>query len=152
MSDPIVKIREEYRKMLKRWEDGDFYYHFKAFIKNYAKTGWPRYGSIKEAVCAVLTLSRMGLPITTPLMAALLNSEKELRRAEFDAREKLFYLASYGIIEPAEIAKTSGGWFARRFKVTKAFLEAMYLPLQREVAEEAVGELSAEGTAGSGAP
>jgi len=139
-TDLMARIREEYKRMLERWESGNLYYHFKTFIKNYAKTGWLRYGSVKEAVCAILALSRLGLPITTPLVAALLMSGKELAKAEVEAREKLFYLASYGIIEPAEVSRTSRGWFVRRFKVSKTFLEVMYLPLTKTLgSEEASG-------------
>jgi len=55
------RLKDEYRRMLDLWESGRIFYHFKAFIKKYAKTGWVRYDLIKEPLCAVLALSRLGI-------------------------------------------------------------------------------------------
>ena len=59
-------LRREYEAMLRRWENGEFYYRLRFYMKHYAHKSWIRYGRIKETVCAVLALSRMGLPITVP--------------------------------------------------------------------------------------
>jgi len=124
--DELVSIlRREYRSMLRRWENGEFYYRLKFYMKHYAHKSWIRYDRIKEMVCAVLALSRVGLPITVPSVIAVLNGTCN----EHEVYQKLMYLASYNILEPTSLLKSGNGRYLRGFKLTPQFVESVYTPI-----------------------
>jgi len=105
--------------MLKRWDSGSLFFHFLSFVKKFAKKGWIRSKRHRKPICAVLALSRCGLPISSPFVAYLTGLPIEKSYAE------LVYLASYGVIEPKGLR-----WKERNFKVSETFIRYMYRPLR----------------------
>jgi len=81
---------------------------------------------MKESVCAVLALSRVGLPIATPTVNYLIGY------GENEAYQRMLYLSSYHIIEPTEAMRTGSGGHARCFRLTSKFIETVYSPLKEE--------------------
>ena len=126
--DLVSMLRREYRAMLRRWENGEFYYRLKFYMKHYAHKSWIRYDRIKEMVCAVLALSRMGLPITVPSVNTVLNGSSD----EHEVYQKLMYLASYNILEPISLLKSDNGRYLRGFKLTPQFVESVYTPIMEQ--------------------
>ena len=127
--DEIVSIlRREYKAMLRRWENGEFYYRLRFYMKHYAHKSWIRYETIKNAVCAVLALSRIGLPITVPSVSVALNGA----HSEQEIYQKLMYLASYNVLEPISLLKSGNGRYLRGFKLTPQFIESVYTPLMEQ--------------------
>ena len=130
--DVLDRVKAEYNRMIERWETSGLYFHLRYYMKKYARTSWVRYGKLKDAVCAVLALSRLGLPISTPTVNFL------LERSEQEVYQKLMYLASYNILEPVKAGRSRRGRYTRTFKLTKRFVEAVYKPLaELEKKEEA---------------
>lgn len=115
-----VRLDAEYRKMLRRWENGGLYWHFKGFIRKFAKTRWVPFDIIKKSVCACLALSRLGLPITTAAVAHLTNTSIN------DAHHRLIYLTSYHVLLPTETQQHKRAWTLRGFRVSPGFLEHTY--------------------------
>lgn len=115
-------MRREYAEMKSRWEAGELYYRLRFYMKHYAHKSWIRYERMRGMVCAVLALSRMGIPITVPLVNVIL--EGELREQE--VYQKLMYLASYNILEPISLLKSGSGRYLRGFKLTTQFVESVY--------------------------
>jgi len=126
--DLVSMLRCEYRAMLRRWENGEFYYRLKFYMRHYAHKSWIRYDRIKETVCAVLALSRMGLPITVPSVNTVLNGSSD----EHEVYQKLMYLASYNILEPISLLKSDNGRYLRGFKLTPQFVESVYTPIMEQ--------------------
>jgi len=127
--DELVSIlRREYKAMLRRWENGEFYYRLRFYMKHYAHKSWIRYETIKNTVCAVLALSRIGLPITVPSVSVVLNGT----RSEQEIYQKLMYLASYNVLEPISLLKSGNGRYLRGFKLTPQFIESVYTPLMEQ--------------------
>ena len=121
-------LRREYEAMLRRWENGEFYYRLRFYMKHYAHKSWIRYETIKNTVCAVLALSRIGLPITVPSVSVVLNGT----RSEQEIYQKLMYLASYNVLEPISLLKSGNGRYLRGFKLTPQFIESVYTPLMEQ--------------------
>jgi len=127
--DELVSIlRREYKAMLRRWENGEFYYRLRFYMKHYAHKSWIRYETIKNTVCAVLALSRIGLPITVPSVSVVLNGA----RSEQEIYQKLMYLASYNVLEPISLLKSGNGRYLRGFKLTPQVIESDYTPLMEQ--------------------
>ena len=127
--DELVSIlKREYKAMLRRWENGEFYYRLRFYMKHYAHKSWIRYETIKNTVCAVLALSRIGLPITVPSVSVVLNGT----RSEQEIYQKLMYLASYNVLEPISLLKSGNGRYLRGFKLTPQFIESVYTPLMEQ--------------------
>lgn len=121
--DVLDRVKAEYNRMIERWETSGLYFHLRYYMKRYAHRSWVRYGKLKDAVCAVLALSRLGIPISTPTVNFL------LERGEQEVYQKLMYLASYNILEPVKASRSRRGRYIRTFKLTKQFVEAVYKPL-----------------------
>ncbi|MHA1216740.1 MAG: hypothetical protein ACTSPX_05410 [Candidatus Thorarchaeota archaeon] len=97
-------------------------------MKHYAHKSWIRYETIKDTVCAVLALSRIGLPITVPSVSVVLNGV----HSEQEIYQKLMYLASYNVLEPISLLKSGNGRYLRGFKLTPQFIESVYTPLMEQ--------------------
>ena len=137
--DELVSIlRREYKAMLRRWENGEFYYRLRFYMKHYAHKSWIRYETIKNTVCAVLALSRIGLPITVPSVSVVLNGT----RSEQEIYQKLMYLASYNVLEPISLLKSGNGRYLRGFKLTPQFIESVYTPLMEQERKLEMGEVA----------
>ena len=121
----VAALRREYGEMRRRWENGEFYYRLRFYTKHYAHKSWIRYAKMKNVVCAVLALSRMGIPITVPSVSAVLNGAC----SEQEAYQKLMYLASYNILEPISLLRSGCGRYLRGFKLSPRFVEAVYTPI-----------------------
>ena len=137
--DELISIlRREYKAMLRRWENGEFYYRLRFYMKHYAHKSWIRYETIKNTVCAVLALSRIGLPITVPSVSVVLNGT----RSEQEIYQKLMYLASYNVLEPISLLKSGNGRYLRGFKLTPQFIESVYTPLMEQERKLEMGEVA----------
>ena len=134
----VSMLRREYEAMLRRWENGEFYYRLRFYMKHYAHKSWIRYARIKETVCAALALSRMGLPITVPSVSAVLNGAC----SEQEAYQKLMYLASYNVLEPISLLKSGNGRYLRGFKLTSQFVKAVYTPIMEQERKLEMGEVA----------
>jgi len=118
----LAFIKREYAEMQKRWSDGVIFYRLKFFLKHYAYSSWIRFEKIQDILCAVLALSRAGIPITMPSVAYVVKN----RRSEQEIYQKLMYLASYNIIEPISHLRSETGRYVRGFKLTPQFIESVY--------------------------
>lgn len=127
--EAVNRLRQEYQHMLELWESGTIFYHFKAFIKKYAKAGWIRYNLVKEPLCAVLALSRLGFPISTASVSFLLGVGDRSKTGR-TAYQRLTYLASYNVLEPTGVLKSESGAAIRVFKLTPVFIKTAYRPLK----------------------
>lgn len=135
-------LKREYEIMLQRWEGGTLYYRLKFYMKHYAYKSWIRYEEIKEMICAVLALSRIGLPITVPFVRAVLDGAHD----EQEIYHKLMYLASYNILEPVKLLKSNSGRYLRGFKLTPHFIKSVYTPItEQEKRLETEGKVSRHG-------
>ena len=129
--DLVSLLRREYEAMLQRWENGEFYYRLRFFMKHYAHKSWIRHAKIKETVCAILALSRIGLPITVPSVSVVLDGVC----SEQEVYQRLMYLASYNILEPISLLKSSRGRYLRGFKLTPQFIKSVYTPIVEQEKE-----------------
>jgi len=134
----VSMLKREYKAMLRRWESGKLYYRFRFYMKHYAYKSWIRYEGIKEMICAALALSRIGLPITIPLVSTVLNG----KRNEQEIYQKLMYLASYNILEPISLLKSDNGRYLRGFKLTPQFIKSVYTPITEQERKLEVGEIA----------
>jgi len=130
-------LRREYEDMLRRWESGEFYYRLRFFMKHYAHKSWIQHAKIKETICAILALSRIGLPITVPSVSAVLDGVC----SEQEVYQRLMYLASYNILEPISLLKSSRGRYLRAFKLTSQFIKSVYTPIVEQEKEMEMGEV-----------
>jgi len=124
----ISRIKAEYNKLIKLWETGRLYFHTTAFMRKFAKKGWLRQLK-KENVCAVITMSRLGIPITFPTFKwfreAIINKEISDRRS----RDIISYLATYSILTPIAPLNPDNSLKkrpARRFKLSSQFINYLY--------------------------
>jgi len=112
------KLKEEYKDMVDRWERGDLYYHLKQYIRTYTK--YPVKAGLKKYICAVLAIARVGLPITSTLLAWLTGVKIDAAHSE------LKHLASLKILESMPTSKK-----LRKYKLTKGFISAVYSKLSK---------------------
>ena len=53
----VSMLRREYEAMLRRWENGEFYYRLRFYMKHYAHKSWIRYARIKETAVSYTHLT-----------------------------------------------------------------------------------------------
>ena len=134
----VSLLRREYEAMLRRWENGEFYYRLRFYMKNYAHKSWIRYERMKDTVCAILALSRMGVPITVPSVSVVLKGTC----SEQEVYQKLMYLASYNILEPISLLRSGSGRYLRGFKLTPQFVESVYTKIVEQERKLEMGEVA----------
>jgi len=110
------KLKEEYRRMMDRWECGSLYYHVKQYVKTYTK--YPVKAGVKKYISAVLAVARVGLPITSSLIAWLTNVSIDAAHSE------LKHLTSLKILESMFTKEK-----LRKYKLTRDFINAVYIKL-----------------------
>jgi len=111
-----LKLKQEYKSMTDRWERGDLYYHLKQYIRTYTK--YPVKAGLKKYICTVLAIARVGLPITSSLVAWLANVKIDAAHSELE------HLTSLNIVDPVPTKEK-----LRKYKLTKDFINAVYTKL-----------------------
>lgn len=122
----MERLRAEYERMIDRWETGGLFWHFKVYLKKFSKKHWVRHASThyKKPVCAILALSRLGLPITSTAIQDITEMDP------YDAYARLLYLSSYGILEPTKPTRFHGAKSLRAYKINPGFLTYVYRALK----------------------
>ncbi len=113
------KALEEYRRVLREWETGRFYYRFREYVKQYSKTHWANLIN-HNLLCMVIAMSRLGIPITSSTLSWL--SGKGL----VNTHSFLGTLASNKIVEPVGIAQLNKKSSPRLYRLSPDFITAIY--------------------------
>jgi len=126
----IEILKDEHNKMNARWEDGPLYYRVKEYFKKFGRPLTNIRSCInKPYITALLTLARLGLPITSTLIAFMTGQRIERSLGILE------HYCSLGMLEPQDPLKNVHGPFLRKFKLQSDFIEFVYRPL-RETQQE----------------
>ena len=119
-------LTREYKRMLDRWSSGGLYYHYRSFLKRYTLLYLTKFSLAKKYVCGVLAIARLGMPITSNLLAWLTGTDLNLSLGAIE------HLSSLKVVEPLDpiVRKgVSGAPLVRRFKLTEEFIRHVYMRL-----------------------
>ena len=114
-----AKLMTEYKRMIDRWESGSLYYQTKEYIKTY--TIYSIRPALKEYICAVLACARVGLPITSSLVAWLTGKKTETVYIVLE------HLTSLKVLESIPTESK-----LRKYKLTSEFIKTVYSRLAKE--------------------
>ena len=113
------QVMEEYRKVLRQWELGKFYYRFKEYLRQFSRDKWINSINYKN-VCLIIAMSRVGVPISTSTLSWL--SDKSVHAS----REFIRTLTVNKILEPIGLLEIDGRTIPRLYKLSSDFIKALY--------------------------
>lgn len=113
------QVIDEYRKVLRQWELGRFYYRFKEYVRQFSRDHWINMIDYK-IVCLVIAMSRVGVPITTSTLSWF--SDKNIHVC----RELIRTLVANKVLEPMGILEIDYRTTPRLYKLSPNFIKALY--------------------------
>jgi len=116
-------IRDEYNKVLKMWESGRILYHLLQFTKEIGRRAWIMKINYK-ILCACITASRLGIPITAPFISELVKSTLS------STETTLKTLTGYKILEVLPVYKDPYSTYMKRYKLSERFINYLYTSLK----------------------
>jgi len=116
-------IRDEYNKVLKMWESGRILFHLLEFTKEIGRRAWIKKISY-ETLCACITASRLGIPITAPFIKEL--TKKGLASTETTLKT----LTGYKVLEVLPVYKDPYSAYMKRYKLSEKFIKYLYTSLK----------------------
>jgi len=117
-----AKVLDEYKKVKREWEDGKYYFRAREYFKRFSMDSWIRMVKY-ERVCMVISLSRLGLPITSSILSWFFGLSHQV------STETLRSLSALGVLEPMGLHSFKK--VARRYKLNPRFIRAIYSHLEK---------------------
>lgn len=135
MSLGLEILEKEYKNINERWEAGPLYYRIKEYFKKFGRPLTKGRIRVNKAyITAILTLAKLGLPITSSLVSSLANQRIEVTLSTLD------HYCSLNILEPQDPIMGGGhpAPFTRRFKLQPEFIKFVYRPLKETQPEVSI--------------